>query len=47
MAMVYVLDRLFEADRDQQADDNGGQVDEEILPRVRRLVWRVYVKHRC
>ena len=44
MAVVHILDRLFEAYRDQQANDNGGLVDEKIRPRVRRFERRVYVK---
>jgi hypothetical protein len=45
MAMVNVLYRLLDADSDQQADRNGGDVDEEVSPRMRRVVGRVNVEH--
>jgi hypothetical protein len=44
MAMVEPLDGLFEADRDQQADDEGGDVDEEVAPGVGRVGRRVDVE---
>jgi len=43
--MVKVLDGLFEADGDEEAYDNGGNVDEEVLPCVGGVVGWVYVEH--
>jgi hypothetical protein len=34
IAMVEVLDRLLQADGNQQADTDGADVDEEVLPRM-------------
>src|ERR1035441_8816381 len=34
---VQPLDRLLQADRDQQANGDGAEVDPEALPRMRRL----------
>ena len=45
MAMVEELDCLFEADGDQEADDDGGDVDEEVAPGVGGVVGRVDVEH--
>jgi hypothetical protein len=42
---VNRLDGLFEADGDEQADDDGGDVDEEVAPGVGGLVGRVDVEH--
>jgi hypothetical protein len=44
--MVDELDGLLEADGDEQADDDGGDVDEEVFPGVGGFVGRVYVEHR-
>jgi hypothetical protein len=43
MAMVEVLDGLFEADGDEQTDDDGGNMDEEVAPGVRGVVRRMDV----
>ena len=32
MAMMKVFDGLFEADGDEEANDDGGDVDEEVAP---------------
>ncbi len=45
MAMVEVFDGLLEADGDEQADDDGGDVDEEVFPSVGGFVGRVDVEH--
>jgi hypothetical protein len=45
MAVVEVLDGLLEADGDEKADDDGGDVDEEVAPGVGGGVGRVYVEH--
>jgi hypothetical protein len=34
MALVEVFDRLFKANRDEQADDDRGDMYEETLPGV-------------
>jgi hypothetical protein len=39
------FNRLLQADGDEQADDDGGDVEEEIFPRVRGAVRRADVKH--
>ena len=41
MAMVQPFHRLLQADRDQQAEDNGRDVDEEFLPAIGGMVGRV------
>ena len=46
MAVVDPLDGLFNCDGDQQADDDGGDVDEEVAPGMGRLVGWVDVKHK-
>ena len=46
MAVVHPLYGLLKADRDEQADADGGDVDEEVGPGVSGLVWRVDVDHR-
>jgi hypothetical protein len=40
-----VLDNLFQADGDEEADADGGDVDPEVSPRVRGVLGRVYVEH--
>ena len=45
MAMVEELDCLFEADGDQEADDDGGDVDEEVAPGVGGVAGWVNVEH--
>jgi hypothetical protein len=34
MVMMEILDGLLEADGDEEADDDGGDVDEEVAPGV-------------
>jgi hypothetical protein len=41
MAVVEVLDSLFEPDGDQQTDGDGGNVDREALPGVDGFMWRM------
>jgi hypothetical protein len=45
MAVVDSLDGLLNSDGDEQADDDGGDVDEEVAPGVGGLVGRVDVEH--
>jgi hypothetical protein len=45
MALMKVLHGLFESDGDQEADDDGGDVDEEVAPGVGGVVGWVYVEH--
>ena len=45
MPVVEELDRLFEADGDEQADNDGGDVDEEVAPVVGGVVRWVDVEH--
>jgi hypothetical protein len=45
MAVVYLFHQLFQADGDQQANDNGRQVNKEVLPSVDSCVGCVYVEH--
>lgn len=45
MAVVEELGGLFEADSNEKADRNGGDVDKENLPRVHGSMGRMYVKH--
>ena len=46
MAVVEVLDGLLEADGDEEADDDGGDVDEEVAPGAGGVVGGVDVEHR-
>ena len=46
MVVVYRLDRLLEADGDDETDNDGRDVDEKVFPRMRGRVRRVYVQHR-
>jgi hypothetical protein len=43
--MVDVFDGLLEADGDEQTDDDGGDVDEEVFPRVRGVMRWMYVEY--
>jgi hypothetical protein len=43
--VVEVLDELLEADGDEQAYDNGCDVDEEVAPCAGSVVGGVYVEH--
>jgi hypothetical protein len=43
--MVNGLDGLLEADGDEEADDDGGDVDEEVAPGVGGVVGWVDVEH--
>lgn len=45
MAMVEKLDGLLQTDGDEQADDDSGDVDEEVLPGVRGFVRRMNIEH--
>jgi len=45
MALMNELDGLFEADRDKNADRDCTDVNEEVLPGVIGLLWRVNVDH--
>ena len=45
MAVVQGFDGLFEADGNQQAYTNDGDMDEEVGPRVRCLMRRMDVEH--
>jgi hypothetical protein len=45
VAVVEVFDGLLEANGDQQADDDGGDVNEEVALGVGGVVWRVDVEH--
>jgi hypothetical protein len=46
MAVVEVLDGLFEADSNEQTDDDSGEVDKEGFPSMDVLVRSVNVEHR-
>jgi hypothetical protein len=45
MAVVEVLDGLFEAYGDEEAEDDGGDVDEEVAPGAGGVVGGVDVEH--
>jgi hypothetical protein len=45
MTMVEVLDGLLEADGDEDAEDDGGQVDEEVAAGSGGVVGRVDIDH--
>ena len=45
MTVVEVLDGLFEAYGDEKAEDDGGDVDEEVAPGAGGVVGRVDVEH--
>src|SRR5216683_1350571 len=42
---VNLLHQLLQADRDEEADDDGGQVNKETLPGVNGFVRGVNVEH--
>jgi hypothetical protein len=44
MTVMNALDRLFESNRDEQTDDDGDDVDEEVAPGVDGLVRCVNVE---
>jgi hypothetical protein len=46
MAMVEVLHALLQADCDDEAHDDGGDVDEEVSPGVGSVCGWMDVKHR-
>jgi hypothetical protein len=43
MELMKVLYGLFEADGDEEAEDDGSDVDEEVAPAGGGVVWRVDV----
>ncbi len=43
--LVDALDGLFEADGYEEAEDDGGDVDEEVAPCIGGVVRRVDVEH--
>jgi hypothetical protein len=43
MAMMDIFHGLFEAYGYEEADDDGGDVDEEVAPGAGGMVWRVDV----
>ena len=45
MTVMEVLDGLFEADGDEEAEDNGGDVDEEVAPGGGGVMGGVYVEY--
>ena len=45
VAVVDGFDGLFEGDGDEEADDDGGDVDEEVAPGAGGVVGRVDVEH--
>ena len=45
MVVVQGFDGLFEADGDEEADADGGDVDEEVAPGVDGFVGSVDVEH--
>jgi hypothetical protein len=45
MAVVDRLYRLLQTDGDDEADDDGGDVDEEVFPGMGRGVGRVDIEH--
>jgi hypothetical protein len=45
VTVVKVFDSLFEADGDEQTDDDGGDVEEEVAPGVGAVVGRMDVEH--
>ena len=46
MMVVDGFDGLLEADGDEQAHADGGDVDEEIFPAMRGFVRRMYIEHK-
>jgi hypothetical protein len=47
MPMVEGFHRLFEANGDEQAHDNGRDMDEEVAPGVGGVFRRMYIEHRA
>ena len=47
VTVVEVLDGLFEADGDEEADDDGGDVDEEVSPGAGGVMCGMDVEHGC
>jgi hypothetical protein len=45
MTVMEVLNGLFEADGDEEADDDGDDVDEKVTPGAGCVVWWVNVEH--
>jgi hypothetical protein len=45
VAVVDVLDGLLQADCDDQAQNNGGDVDEEVAPGTGGVVGGMHVEH--
>ncbi len=45
LSVAAWFDRLLKADDDEQAEDDGGDVDEEVAPGVGGMMGRVDVKH--
>ncbi len=45
MTMMEELNSLLESDGDEQANDNGGDVDEEVAPGVNRMMGWMDVEH--
>jgi hypothetical protein len=45
MAVVLPLDEAFEAESDEKADGDGGEVEEKVAPAVHRLVWGMDIDH--
>src|SRR6266702_194651 len=45
MEVVEIFDRLLKADRDEQAEDDGGDMDEELFPAIGGVVCGVDVEH--
>jgi hypothetical protein len=43
MAMMDIFHGLFEAYGYEEADDDGGDMDEEVVPGAGGMVWRVDV----
>ena len=43
LRVMQTLNGLLQPNGDQQADDDGCDVDEEVFPGVGGFVWRVYI----
>ncbi len=46
MAMMLPLNASLQAERNEESHRDGGKVNEDVAPAMRRLVWRVDVDHR-
>jgi hypothetical protein len=42
---MKMLNGLFQADGDDQAKNNGGDMDEELAPGTSGVVRRMYIEH--